>query len=132
MSLLFLVFCVGIAIDTVHGITDEPCDCTKWLNRDLPSASGDWELVQPSAFFTASVIKCPKNYVIQAKYGTNIMNSEVQVLAATGQKVHFRYRSPPNLVGAGFYCVNKENRGRYPQCKNYQVRFCCPGLPRRG
>ena len=60
-----------------------------------------------------------------------ILHNEAQALNITGNRLKFNYKSAQEgLSGAGLVCDNRgftwANDGPIQECKNIQVRFCCP------
>ena len=106
--------------------------CTQWFNSDDCSRDGDRETISEGIGLSESVVSCPNSYRIEAKFNEDIMYNSDNVLAVTGNRVLFNYQYPPNsLAGVGLICDNKnytqDNNGPRQQCKDYSVRFCCPG-----
>lgn len=98
-------------VPPVVGATPTGGQWSDWLNRDDPSASGDWERVEDH---TASIpCKQPSAIECRARDGR------------TGQRVKCSLDSP----NAGFVCLNADNPGG---CADYEVRFRCGGSQSAG
>ncbi|XP_076807186.1 uncharacterized protein LOC143450502 [Clavelina lepadiformis] len=96
---------------------------TGWLNRDRPTATGDWEVRKP---FHSCVCGVNSPTAIQ-----------VQFLTRSG--LWLPYEQSGNLIHidpeAGFYCINRQQYpypgSTRPECKDFRVRYCCPCPPAR-
>jgi hypothetical protein len=95
---------------------DCPCTWTSWLNRDQPSAKGDYETL--TEFIKSNQVPCKRPTAIQCRYkGGAVWGSQVLPLG------------PVNSAGAGYtcsvsvggVCVNSKT----VSCKDSEVRFCC-------
>lgn len=81
---------------------------TRWLNRDSPTGTGDWELVSG----LVSLGGCPNPIYIECQ----TVNGGIPWWK-TGNVVRFS-------TSGGCVCVNAENPSI--PCQNYQVRELCP------
>ena len=112
--------------------------CTKWFDSDDCSGNGDWETISEFSGISSSEIECPESYIIQGTTTLDnntenniILHNEAQALNITGNRMKFNYKSAQEgLSGAGLVCDNRgftwANDGPIQECKNIQVRFCCP------
>lgn len=86
------------------------CRWTRWLNRDGPGGSGDFETLKD---FVAAGSVCAQPTAIQCSTVDGTPWNEA------GQQ----YRCDAAVGGV---CVNqKQAKGQ--RCHDYRVRFCCPG-----
>lgn len=89
---------------------------TQWLNRDLPTASGDWET-------TADFAKEQPERMCQGT--ASGIQARVRATKQAAQEGvtdrQFKFYSAEK----GFVCVNKEGALDGSRCKDYEVRFCC-------
>lgn len=102
-------------------VVGEPDNCewgSNWLDRDNPSGTGDWELRSFHRCY------CPRGDVpvaIQAR------------ILAPGTPLHLAPWTACNQVitispSYGLVCRNEDqqNTNNVPECKDYEVRYCCP------
>ncbi|XP_013416351.1 mucin-5AC isoform X3 [Lingula anatina] len=85
---------------------------TNWLNRDIPTATGDWENVGPTGHNP-----CNSHEPIDIQCREK---STEQPWDQTGQV--FKNKCTPS---EGLVCVNADQASGQ-SCKDYEVRFLCP------
>ncbi|XP_078235256.1 cartilage intermediate layer protein 1-like [Pogona vitticeps] len=85
---------------------------TKWINRDKPTATGDYELIY-------YIRKDHPKDICQKPIALEVQTVDGTPANQTGQ--HFAR----NDVVNGFACINADQgKGRF--CLDYKVRFTCP------
>ena len=87
------------------------CQWTKWLDRDNPGGTGDWETVAIAKQWNLIPKTC-NSVGLEAR-----LRSTKIPAAQTGEV--FRV----NDNAKGFACVNADQPDRY--CQDYEVRYCC-------
>lgn len=94
-----------------------PCTWSGWLNRDAPSATGDWEDL--TSLVKEGKLKCRRPLAIQCRYRPNgpVWGGQVGSYPPSP--------TPPAgyscLTAVGGICKNSKT----VQCKDSEVRFCC-------
>ncbi|KAK7882738.1 hypothetical protein WMY93_028912 [Mugilogobius chulae] len=85
---------------------------TDWFNRDLPSGTGDWELLANiKQLFVGKVCDVPLQIEVQTAAGSGLIGNLISSISPV----------------TGFVCVNTEQLlGKV--CVDYRVRFYCPAL----
>ena len=92
--------------------TDGSCEWTPWLNRDQPTATGDYE--EFNNHHTEGRVKCKSPSAAKGRVkGTTSLT--------TTQNIQFGH-----LIG--LECVNSQNPDSTsnPKCWDYEIQFCCP------
>jgi len=92
------------------------------MNRDDPSATGDWEITDN---LTNPAKPCNIYYVQARRVGipSIVYNSADEIKSNLNQVVRFvvnRYKA----LQVGMVCINTENTAT-GGCFNYEIRFCC-------
>ena len=102
---------------------DCPCAWSGWLNRDQPTAKGDYET--RADLIKEGKLKCRRPLAVQCRYRPNGAMWGTQI--GTGSSY------PPTVTaGPGYHCetitggwcVNADTKPK-GSCKDSEVRFCC-------
>jgi len=94
---------------------DCPCTWTSWLNRDAPSAKGDYETL--AEFIKSNQVPCKRPTAVQCRYkGGAVWGSQVLPNGPASTPAGYTCS-----VAVGGVCVNSKT----VSCKDSEVRFCC-------
>ncbi|XP_069578478.1 uncharacterized protein [Brachyistius frenatus] len=85
---------------------------TKWFNRDRPTGTGDWEVLEPLR------AENPGDICDDALYIEVVTADTLTPAISTGEIFHAYNPS------YGFACRKKDQKSGY--CRDYKVRFGCP------
>ena len=114
MKFLFAVFIISSLVFT----STADVYWTKWLDRDDPSGTGDWE-----QYSTFPQPPCRKGYkpvdadcIVIKKSGRN---RELLPWYTANENISPSYQCTAN----GLYCRNKAQSDRF--CEDYMIRFLC-------
>ncbi len=110
------------------------CEWTRWLDRDDPGGTGDWEHLEG---LRKDLGACSKPADIQARrYGWKMESSDwISASSVLSPYVCRKFdQKPAEETGesfraygpdSGFVCVNEEQEDD-GGCQDYEVRLCCP------